>query len=64
MIRSEQNAHNPMDVSSSMDATTELNRPKQKAEQEKHLIEEKLAKTSWQKQKPNMNKLLKTKTVK
>ena len=33
-----------MDVSSSTDAMTELNHVKQKAEEEKHLAEEKLAK--------------------
>ena len=44
-IKSEQNAHNPMDVSSSTDAATELNCIKQQAEEEKLLIEEKLAKT-------------------
>ena len=44
MIRSAQNVQNPMDVSSSIDATTELNHVKQKAEEEKCLVEEKLAK--------------------
>ena len=43
-IRAEQNNQNPMDISSSTDTTTELNRIKQKAKKEKHLAKEKLAK--------------------
>ena len=44
-IRTQQNNHNPMDVSSTTDANTELNREKEKVEEEKHLLAEKLAKT-------------------
>ena len=35
-IRTQQNNHNPMDVSSTTDANTELNREKEKVEEEKH----------------------------
>ena len=42
-IRTQQNNHNPMDVSS--DANTKLNCEKEKVEEEKHLLAEKLATT-------------------
>ena len=44
-IRAEQNGHNPMNVSSATDANNELNHKREKAEEEKHLLAEKLAKT-------------------
>ena len=44
-IKSEQNTQNPMDVSSITDTASELNHIKQQAKQEKHLNEERLAKT-------------------
>ena len=44
-IRAKQNGHNPMDVSSTTDANNELNCKKEKAEEEKLLLVEKLAKT-------------------
>ena len=44
-IKADQNNQNPMDVSSSTDAMAELNHIKQKAEEEKWLAKEKLAKT-------------------
>ena len=43
-IKSDQHNQNPMDISSSTDTVSELNRIKQQAEQEKHANEEKLAK--------------------
>ena len=44
-IRAQQNNHNPMDISSTTDANTELNHEKEKVEEEKCLLAEKLAKT-------------------
>ena len=44
-LRSKQNGHNPMDVSSTTDANNELNREREKAEEEKCLLTEKLTKT-------------------
>ena len=43
-LKSDQHNQNPMDISSSTDTVSELNRVKQQAEQEKHANEEKLAK--------------------
>ena len=43
-IKSNQNVQNPMDISSTTDTVSELNLAKQKAAEEKHLFEEKLAK--------------------
>ena len=43
-IKAEQNGQNPMDISSITDTVTELNHAKQKAEEEKRLFEERLAK--------------------
>ena len=43
-IKSDQHNQNPMDISSSMDTVSELNRIKQQAEQEKRSNEEKLVK--------------------
>ena len=43
-IKSNQNTQNPMDISSTTDTVNELNLAKQKAAEEKHLLEEKLAK--------------------
>ena len=44
-IRAQQNGHNPMDVSSTTDLNNELNREREKAEEETRLLAEKLAKT-------------------
>ena len=44
VIKSEQNTQNPMDVSSSTDTVSKLNRVKQQAKQEKRSIKERLAK--------------------
>ena len=44
-IRAKQNGHNPMDISSTTDANNDLNCEEKKAEEEKRLLAEKLAKT-------------------
>ena len=44
-LRAKQNGHNPMDVSSTTDANNDLNHKREKAEEEKCLFVEKLAKT-------------------
>ena len=44
-LRSKQNGHNPMNISSTTDTNNELNRKREKVEEEKWILAEKLAKT-------------------
>ena len=44
-IRAQQNGHHPMDISSTTDVNNKLNSEREKAEEEKYLLVEKLAKT-------------------
>ena len=55
-IKSDQHNQNPMDISSSTDTVSELNRVKQQAEQEKCSNEEKLAKLKAEHEKALQNK--------
>ena len=55
-IKSDQHNQNPMDISSSTDAVSELNRVKQQAEQEKRSNEENLAKLKAEHEQALQNK--------